>query len=207
MYELILASQSPRRKQILQDAHYQFHTFPTEVSEILNKNLNLPDQISDCARQKAEAAATAHKDLKSKKILILAADTLVVHQDQVIGKPKNKKQAHLILEQLSGQIHHVITGFCLLDLAKNNLVLGHEKTEIHFKDLANKEIQDYIETGAPMDKAGAYGIQGGGGKFVKEISARIRRESRGTGNKAKLIRQLADLDTRIVGSCRSTKHA
>ena len=169
MLELILASQSPRRKQILEEAGYKFRIFPTEISEILNKNLSLEDQVSDCAHQKAQAAAERLKPLESEHFLVLAADTLVVHGAQAIGKPKNKEEAILILNQLSGQVHRVITGFCLFDLKSKNLVLGHESTKIQFRSLSQNEIVDYVDSGDPMDKAGAYGIQGEARKFVANI--------------------------------------
>lgn len=170
MYELILASKSPRRKLILEEAGYQFRIIPIEVSEILNKNLNLADQISDCARQKAEAAAEVLNVLESQNILILGADTVVVFQNKVLGKPKNHQEALFILNQLSGQVHTVTTGFCLFDLREKHLVLGHESTEVKFKKLSEKQILDYIATGDCFDKAGAYGIQGEAGAFVDTIS-------------------------------------
>ncbi|MEM7645693.1 MAG: Maf family protein [Pseudomonadota bacterium] len=169
MHQLVLASGSPRRKKILEEAGYQFRTLPTEISEILNKNLRLEDQISDCARQKAVAAGESLKLLESKPYLVLGADTVVVHSTQVIGKPKSKEEAILILNQLSGEIHRVITGFCLFDLTKDHLILGHQTTEIIFKNLTDREIHEYVETGDPMDKAGAYGIQGAARAFVDSI--------------------------------------
>ena len=169
MYEFVLASQSPRRQQILAEAGYQFRIFPIEISEILNKNLSLEDQISDCARRKAQAAADDLKSSEPKDFLILAADTVVVLRDQVLGKPHSKQEASLILSQLSEQVHRVITGFCLLDLRQKRFVLGHETTQIQFKKLSQNDVESYVDSGDPMDKAGAYGIQGEARKFVAAI--------------------------------------
>ena len=169
MHELILTSKSPRRKQILIEAGYEFRIFPIEVSEILNENLNLPDQISDCARQKVMAVLESGKIPKSQDILLLGADTEVVFGAKALGKPKNAQHASHILNQLSGQFHEVITGFCLFDLRSERLILGHEITKIHFKKLSEKEISDYVLTGDPMDKAGGYGIQGPARKFIEKM--------------------------------------
>lgn len=173
MREFILTSKSPRRKTILEDHGYEFRIFPIEISEILNKNLNLPDQISDCAKQKVEAALKDPKLPKSGSFLLLAADTLVIHNGEPLGKPKNEQDAFLILNQLSGQVHEVITGFCLFDLTTKRFILGHETTEVRFKKLNDKQINDYIASGEPMDKAGAYGIQGLGGDFVESYTGSL----------------------------------
>lgn len=169
MHKLILASSSPRRKQILQDRGYEFRAFPLEVSEILDKNLNISDQISDCARQKAVAALDSLKLPKIQDILILSADTMVVLAGQVLGKPKNKAQACEVLASLSRKTHQVITGFCLVDVKTERLILGHETTQVEFRKLTENEISDYVKSGEPMDKAGSYSIQGEAKKFVKEI--------------------------------------
>lgn len=173
MREIILTSKSPRRQQILAEFGYDFRVFPIEVSEILNKNLNLPERISDCAHQKVQAAYSSDKLLKSKDELLLGADTVVVFQETVLGKPKNEQEAISILDQLSGQIHQVITGFCLLDLNTKRTILGHDSTEVRFRDLGRQEILDYVASGDPMDKAGSYGIQGEARKFVSSVSGSI----------------------------------
>ena len=165
----MLTSKSPRRKNILEDRGYEFRIFPIEVSEILNKNLNLSDQISDCAHQKVKAAIEDPNLPKSQDYLLLGADTVVVHNSQVLGKPKNEQDAFNILNQLSGQVHDVITGFCLFDLTTKRLILDHDITSVKFKTLSEKVIHDYIQTGEPMDKAGSYGIQGQGKEFVESF--------------------------------------
>ena len=169
MHELVLASKSPRRKQILTEEGYEFRISPIEVSEILNENMNLHDRISDCAHQKVLAAKNTHKLPKSEDFLLLGADTVVVLESQILGKPKNEQDAIHILNQLSGQVHDVITGFCLFDLRSERLILGHESTRVYFKNLLSQEIKDYVDSGDPMDKAGAYGIQGEARKFIERF--------------------------------------
>lgn len=167
MYEIILASKSPRRKKILEDWGFKFRTFPIEVSEILNENLNLFDQISDCARQKAEVALGELNHLKSLDKILLTADTLVAFEGRVLGKPKNKKEAIQTLMELSGHSHEVVTGYCLYHFASKRLIMKHVVTKVSFHKLTLEEVEAYVETGEPMDKAGSYGIQGGAKKFVK----------------------------------------
>jgi septum formation protein len=173
MHELVLTSTSPRRRQILNEAGYKFRTFPLEVSEILNENMSLHERISDCARQKVMAAVESGKLLKSKEILLLGADTVVVHEGQILGKPRNEQDATQILTQLSGQIHSVITGFCLFDLTTERLILDHDITSVHFKKLSPEDIREYVESGDPMDKAGAYGIQTAAKKFVESYEGSL----------------------------------
>lgn len=168
MREFLLTSTSPRRRQILMDRGYKFRIFPIEVSEILNKNLNLQDQISDCAQQKVKAALSDPKLPKSEDLLLLGADTVVVFGPQILGKPENEREAIDILNQLSGQVHQVITGYCLFDLTTKRFILGHDSTDVEFHKLELSDIHSYVSTGDSMDKAGAYGIQGEAVKFVKE---------------------------------------
>jgi len=174
MHELILASKSPQRIKILQEAGYEFRTFPVEVSEILDKNLNKFDQISDCARQKASASALKLKSLKINNILILSADTLVLFDGQTLGKPKNTASAIKTLELLSGQTHEVVTGFCLYDLSLDRLVLGHSVSLVKMRTLDSQEIIDYVQSGEPMDKAGSYAIQGKASEFVEHFTGDLQ---------------------------------
>lgn len=173
MHELILTSQSPRRRQLLEELGLAFRIFPIEVSEILDKNLNLTDQISHCARQKVEAAIESYNILKSEGFLCLGADTEVVFKGETLGKPQNAHHATHILNQLSGQVHSVITGFCLYDSSAKRFILGHDETQVTFRKLTGEEIKNYVESGDPMDKAGAYGIQGPAKSFVAQTMGSI----------------------------------
>lgn len=166
MYELILVSQSPRRREILARTGYKFRCDTVKVSEIINENLNLDEAIMDLARQKSIAYIDAHKYLKSQKILLLSADTVVVFQDQVLGKPKDRNDAFTTLSMLSGKEHCVKTGICVYDLYTCSNHCEIETTVVEFHTLSNEQISNYVASGDGDDKAGAYGIQGEAGKFV-----------------------------------------
>ena len=174
--KIILASQSPRRSEILQKAKYDFVCFPTHVSEILDKNLNGNEQIIDIARRKARACQVLLHDqslvdtlFDLHSDLILAADTMVCLDGQVLGKPEDEKMAFRFLKSLSGRMHQVKTAVYFIDLANADEESLIETTSVEFKTLTDSEIRNYISTGEPMDKAGAYAIQGLGGKFVSNF--------------------------------------
>ncbi len=176
MKKIILASQSPRRSEILRKANYDFVSIPTHVSEIPDINLNTDQQIIDIARRKAIACyqviqdhSPAQAGLDMKNDLILAADTMVCMSDQILGKPDNKEMAFNFLQKLSGKTHQVKTAVVLIDLASKDQASLIETTDVTFHSLSDEEILAYIATGEPMDKAGAYAIQGIGGKFVSKF--------------------------------------
>lgn len=178
MRKIILASQSPRRSEILKKANYDFVSYPTHVSEIPDKNLNIDQQIIDIARRKAkfcydqvkqsQAHGLARPD--TANFVILAADTMVCLLDQILGKPDNEQMAFDFLISLSGRTHQTKTAVVLIDMATGEETSLIETTDVKFKELTNEEIWDYIKTGEPMDKAGAYGLQGLGGKLVEHIT-------------------------------------
>lgn len=170
MKQLILASQSPRRSEILKKAGYQFVPFPVYVSEIPNKNLSLDEQILDIARRKADAVKLALTDqsLASENRVILTADTMVCFNSIALGKPDSEEIAFEYLRLLSGQKHQVKTAIYLLDLSTGEFLFHIETTDVFFKILTDIEIQNYILTKEPLDKAGAYAIQGLGGSFVEK---------------------------------------
>ena len=166
MKQLILASQSPRRSEILKKAGYRFVPLPVHVSEIPNKNLNLDEQIIDIARRKAKACSELPQ-VKGLDAIIVSADTLVCLDGTTLGKPENEQMAFDYLTALSGRDHEVKTAIILVDQQTQKEVSHIETTMIFFKKLSVQEINDYVATKEPMDKAGAYGIQGLGGKFVE----------------------------------------
>lgn len=175
MKQLILASQSPRRAEILKNAGYQFVSLPVDVSEIPDKNLSLDEQIIDIARRKSMACLRQWNgqnrpqlELKNNEPVILSADTLVCFQNQPLGKPETEQMAFNYLSRLSGQEHQVKTALSLIDIASGEELTHLETTHVQFKVLTAEEIHAYIQTKEPMDKAGAYGIQGLGGQFVEK---------------------------------------
>ena len=169
MYELILVSQSPRRSQILKDAGFLFRVGSVKISEIIEENVNLTEAISRIARAKAQAYFDSNKHLKLQKILLLSADTLVCMGERAYGKPENSTEAQVFLQTLSGQKHEVITGLCVMNLFSSEVLTVSASTEVEFRELKKDEIEEYVASGEPNDKAGAYAIQGHGQKFVKSI--------------------------------------
>ena len=169
MHELLLVSQSPRRRDLLKDAGFLFRVDSVKLSEIIDKNVNLERAVSKLAREKAMAYLDLHKHLKSHKILLLSADTVVAVDDEVLGKPESELQAREFLRRLSGRVHKVLTGVFLHDLDSGREVEATAVTSVTFRKLSEKEIRDYIATGEPFDKAGAYAIQGLGREFVEKI--------------------------------------
>jgi septum formation protein len=166
---LILASQSPRRSEILKTARYFFIPFPVYVSEIPQKNLSLDHQIIDIARRKAEACVQQFPDL-SQEHIVLASDTMVCLDHIALGKPEDEQQAFEFLSALSNRSHQVKTAVVLYDHGSKTWISHIETTDVAFKKISVVEIWDYIKTQEPMDKAGAYAIQGLGGKFVEKMS-------------------------------------
>lgn len=168
MHQLILASQSPRRSELLREMGLEFTVDIVKVSEIIDENLNLDDAIVAVAQTKAEAVATLPKYSNSKGVLILSADTVVVLGNRVLGKPIDAAQAKEFLSLLSGNEHRVITGVCVYELDKRRAWTDSDTTWIRFRNLSEKDIQNYIATQEPFDKAGGYAIQGGAKDFVAE---------------------------------------
>lgn len=167
---IILASNSPRRKQLLNalfvNFGLKFDIIPANIVEYLPENLrNYGKFASNLAELKALEVATREEGI------IISADTIVVYDNQVLGKPENEKQAYEMLNLLSGKTHRVYTGLVIFDTYGNKIFKEFEKTAVSFRKLSSKEIKFYINTGSPMDKAGAYGIQDDlGSTFVEKIS-------------------------------------
>jgi septum formation protein len=161
--KLILASASPRRAEILRNAGIQFEIRKTDVDES-----RIVDYVRRLALAKALSAATEYRD-PLDETLILGADTVVVVDADILGKPASQDDARSMLRRLSGRIHEVHTGLALLRKPGAEQRVVEEITRVHFAPLTDREIEDYIATGEPFDKAGAYGIQGIGGRYVTRI--------------------------------------
>ncbi|MBN8538769.1 MAG: YggS family pyridoxal phosphate-dependent enzyme [Deltaproteobacteria bacterium] len=166
---LVLASQSPRRRQILTISGYEFDILPSQISEIPDENLNLTSRIRQLASEKAHACLKLRKSTEEQGFLFLAADTVVVLGDQILGKPKDEIEARSFLRRLSGRSHSVITAISLVDGVSGKETQGHAITEVKFKELTDEQITDYIKSGEPFDKAGGYGIQGEAAKFIDHL--------------------------------------
>ena len=155
----VLASQSPRRRQILTISGYEFDILPSQISEIPDENLNLTSQIRQLASDKAEACLKMGKFAEGQGILVLASDTVVVFGGQILGKPKDEKEARSFLRRLSGQTHDVITAVSLRDVDTGRAAEDHAISKVKFRELSDEQIENYIASGDPFDKAGGYGIQ------------------------------------------------
>lgn len=160
---MILASASPRRKEILENFGFSFRTIVKNIDEISNKSTAV-EKIKDIAEKKAKAVA---EDFPNE--YVVGADTAVVVDGKILGKPHNRLEAFNMLKSLSGKSHEVITAFSFINLTEKILYSDCEVTKVYFKTLTDDEINWYIDTKEPMDKAGAYGIQGKGAFFVEKI--------------------------------------
>ncbi len=168
MKELILASNSPRRKELLGMLGLRFSVIPDNTPECIDQNLSPAELVMSLAKFKGD---NVRKTLsQSRDALIIAADTVVATNDTVLGKPKSKEDAEKMLMALSGKSHTVYTGVYLIENLTGKSSNFYEKTEVFFKNLDINEIKDYINTGEPMDKAGSYGIQNFGSLFVEKIN-------------------------------------
>ena len=162
--DMILASQSPRRKELLGQMGLRgFKVTSPEVDETVDEHLPPAQVVEELSRRKAMAVAR-HADGDD---LIIAADTVVALEGAVLGKPADQREAFAMLTALSGNRHYVYTGLTVIQ--GHRVVTQHECTTVTFRDLEPEEISHYIATGEPMDKAGAYGIQGLGAMLVSGI--------------------------------------
>lgn len=163
MAEIILASGSPRRKELLETAGLDFEIIVADIEEKIPDGATPQEAVKALALQKAQAVANSHRES-----IVIGADTVVVCDGKILGKPKDEKDAFNMLRMLSGRSHTVCTGVALIkgDKIKNFC----DETEVEFHTLSDKEIEAYVSTGEPMDKAGAYGIQGKGCVLVKRIN-------------------------------------
>lgn len=164
MRNIILASASPRRKLLLQQIGLDFISWPANIDENLSTLTSPPELVQAIAYQKAQEVS---RQLDAG--IVIAADTIVVWEGRIMGKPESRDEAFMMLSNLSGQRHQVITGLCVMDVqdkAPDNAV---EITEVFFRNLSPEEINSYLDSGEWTDKAGAYGIQGLGSLLVARI--------------------------------------
>ena len=163
--EIILASQSPRRRELLKKMDISFSVRNIDISEEIYNEENPQDYVLRMAETKAAEGACTEKNA-----LVIGADTIVCIDNEILGKPKDKEDAAKILNKIQGRKHFVFTGVSLNLDNGEKVVSFIEKTEVNFAKMSHEEILNYIETGEPMDKAGAYGIQDKGALFVKSIN-------------------------------------
>ncbi len=162
--KIILASKSPRREMLLKEAGLRFEV----IEACFNEDeipLSEPEEYTKrLAYEKALDVA-----LKNRDAWVIGADTIVYINDKILGKPKSKKEAYEMLSILSGTYHLVYTGYCICHTAKNKIFTNYEKTKVFFKKLSKEEIEFYIKTDEPFDKAGGYAAQGIGSFMIKKV--------------------------------------
>ncbi len=164
---LILASGSPRRRELLRNAGFTFEVVPPEVAEDNPGNEAPAMLVERLALDKAEAVAGRFH--RQDNVVVLGADTVVVVDSTLLGKPASPAEARQMLERLSDRTHEVITGVALVEPESARRTVAHETTRVFFRPLEPQEMEDYVATGEPLDKAGAYAIQGGASRFVTRV--------------------------------------
>jgi septum formation protein len=162
MKNLILASGSPRRKELLEQINVSFTIVKSDIEEIINKDEHPSEIVQSLAIQKARDVLERNMDS-----IVIGADTIVAIENNVLGKPKDSEEAKEMLQSLSGKTHVVYTGVAFV--TKDQEESFYEETKVMFWNLTKKDIDNYIKSGEPFDKAGAYGIQGLGATLVKKI--------------------------------------
>jgi nucleoside triphosphate pyrophosphatase len=164
MKRIILASASPRRKELLEKIGLKFEVAPSNYAEDMRSKLS-PDELArSISLEKAKMVAS-----KRKNAIVIAADTFIVSRGKILGKPNTPAEARKMLMMLKGKSHSVITGFTILDTDKNKVLTKSVETIIHIKNLTSEEVDAYVKSKEPLDKAGAYAIQGLGSVIVERI--------------------------------------
>lgn len=167
MKRIILASQSPRRRELLTQIGLKFEVIPSTVEEVITST-NSVEVVQELAQQKArDVANVAAKETPKESLLVIGADTIVVYEGKILGKPGDKEDAVRMLTMLQGKEHSVYTGVALLTGEQE--IIFAEETRVQMCPMTPEEIAWYVNTGEPMDKAGAYGIQGLCARFIRQI--------------------------------------
>lgn len=162
--KLVLASTSPRREEILKQLNLKFTIVPSKINEENFNNNDPIELVENLALEKAKSISELVEDA-----IIIAADTVVVKDDQILGKPADESEAKDMLRQLRSNQHQVITGVAVLNSQTKKNYVEHNITDVTMTAISEDEINNYVSTGEPLDKAGSYAIQGFGGLFIEEI--------------------------------------
>ena len=164
MKRIILASASPRRKELLEKIGLKFEVESSDFVEELRSGLSSDELARALSLEKARVVASRHRNA-----VVIAADTFIVFRGKILGKPGTEAESRKMLTRLSGKPHSVITGFTILDTDSGKVLTKSVETIVHVKNLTREEIESYIKSGEPLDKAGAYAIQGLGSVIVERI--------------------------------------
>ncbi len=162
--KIILASQSPRRKQLLKQLGLKFEVRPSEYEEDMSARKDPYELVKFLALNKAKDVIKHYKNA-----IIIGSDTIIIHKNHIIGKPRDKDQARKMLRCLSGNEHEVATGFAVIDTENNKIINDFNTAKVKFRELSDQEIEDYVNTGEPLDKAGSYGIQSKGAILIESV--------------------------------------
>ena len=166
MSKIILASASPRRKELLKKLQIPFTVEASNYDENINLKLKPLELAKELSNGKVQAVAKNHKN---EDAIVIGADTFVVFKNKILGKPHTAKKAKEMIKEMNGKSHSVITGFTVLDIKSGRKVSKAVESRVFFRKLTNKEIDDYIRIGEPLDKAGAYAIQEFGAILIEKI--------------------------------------
>jgi septum formation protein len=164
MKKIILASASPRRKELLEKIGLKFEVEPSNHEEAIPSGVEPHEFAQKISLKKAKVIASKHENA-----IVIAADTFIVFGNQIMGKPHTETEARKMLEAINGQSHYVITGFSILDAGRNKTLSRSVETKVSLKTLTPAEIDAYVKSKEPLDKAGAYAIQGLGAVIVERI--------------------------------------
>ena len=164
MKRIILASASPRRKELLEKIGLKFEVEPSNYAEDMHSKLSPNELARSISLEKAKVVAGRHKNA-----IVIAADTFIVFRGKILGKPNSLAEARKMLMTLKGKSHSVITGFTILDSDQNKVLTKSVETIIHIRNLTSEEVDAYVKSREPLDKAGAYAIQGLGSVIVEKI--------------------------------------
>ena len=164
MKKIILASSSPRRKNLLSQIGLEFEVDPSDYQEDLTLKMEPKELAEHLSLGKAKDVAKRHKDS-----IIIAGDTFCVFEKEILGKPHTPERAKEMLQKLNGKSHSIITGFTIIDTETNKQVSKSIETKVYFRNISEEEIDAYIATGEPLEKAGAYAMQHLGGLFIEKI--------------------------------------
>ncbi len=162
MNNIILASKSPRRREIMDKLNIEYKVIVSDIKEVMDESLAIEDRIKDLALKKALAVYEDHKE-----DLVIGADTVVEADGVILGKPRNETEAYDMIRKLSGRTHRVITAVAMV--TSKWQYLDHDVTGVTFTNIGESEIRKYVKTDEPYDKAGAYAIQGWAGRYISRI--------------------------------------
>lgn len=163
MKRFIVASASPRRKELLSNLGFDFEVIPSDADETLPEDISASEAVEELSKRKAQSVFEENTDA-----VVLGCDTVVALDGKILGKPSDEKDAEEMLRTLSGRTHQVFSGVTIMDKTKSKTFVS--VSDVEFYELSDEAVMSYIKTREPMDKAGAYGIQGIGGVLVKKIS-------------------------------------